>query len=1146
METDDTPPSPLRASARFTAKEKGKSVILPTQSGSEDYMPWVEKYRPSQLDELISHKDIIATVTRFIDENKLPHLLFYGPPGTGKTSTILACAHDRGIDVVREQIKNFASTKKIFSSGFKLIILDEADAMTQVAQNALRRIVEKYTSNVRFCIICNYVSKIIPALQSRCTRFRFAPLKEDQIEKRLAHVVESESVVLKDDGKKALLRLSKGDMRKALNILQAVHAAYDCADEVNVYTCVGSPLPGDITRIMDWLMNDEFDNAYRNINALKTEKGLALADILADLHTHFSSFDVLPHVRALILSKLAEIDTDEDLDLIEPVSPIPELDETIDYSLVYALHTFVANLEGQVCVLKGDSLELLDDSNSYWWLVKCIKTDEIGYIPAENVETPFERLARLNRIRNVQLASINAQDAEEGDKVPAPQRRGITISETPEVFDFYDEDDEGEEGDLEDEEMEEEGAMSPTDAQQTASGPQRSKERASMSLGQNFLKKLLGRNSLGRKEKGISTSAPGRGPRSPEKPTPRSNNDSATAVSAGDEPQQGVSQIAPVKEPEPINVLRIYAGNVDLKATFKSVALTKDMTVTQLVEVVLKRFRVPGASPNEYYLSLLHLDSQEKRLTESDNMIGVLEGLRHKQLPGVSAKAVNNSGRVSNVHMNDDKIIKVIINKKLNLFEKNYHLIRIYMDEDSDGSGKVRTYKTIGVNSKAKISDIIEIALKKFKIVPDANFVYSLTSVFKGIAPETVRLADESVLDILMMAKGSPEDIDFILRKEWVGEGSMPRMATDVSASSQQQNADILQHKPAFLEDLPMSPSQGSFMNNGSGSPDSNGSYNDRASLNTPNVMSPLSKEIAEGTTSYTDSSTLNSTSIAQPAWSPPSPPDEKELTKPAPRYVPPRKGSLSDASIPRLPLDYAGPPGIEEADERTYLDGVAPAPSVLSSQNSSAIKASFDFMEEYLEEILKETKDPARMEALETALGKTSSDAAGRGLHSAQGSDASLNTYSDSGLSQMLKSQKPDLDARRPSQDSLSTPLSPTPRNRSLSNATYLRDMYDDIEKDIEKTLKTSGPDTSNAAGKSTVTESSRPSVPAIVTVDNPLTNPFPTPLSARLDSQDQTSAVDRFREAEVMLNAMQRDLDSLLASAVNAFQVTETIFAK
>jgi replication factor C subunit 3/5 len=209
-------------------------------------------------------------------------LLFYGPPGTGKTTTILAIAKklygpkwksmvlelnasdDRGIDVVREQIKNFASTKTIFSSGFKLIILDEADNMTQAAQAALRRVIEKYTRNVRFCLICNYVSKIIPALQSRCTRFRFGPLKLDQIEKRLNFIIEREGVKIDDSGKQALLKLSNGDMRRALNIMQACHAAYDLVDETAVYTCTGHPLPKDIQMMVRWMMSEEFTNAYQS------------------------------------------------------------------------------------------------------------------------------------------------------------------------------------------------------------------------------------------------------------------------------------------------------------------------------------------------------------------------------------------------------------------------------------------------------------------------------------------------------------------------------------------------------------------------------------------------------------------------------------------------------------------------------------------------------------------------------------------------------------------------------------------------------------------------------------------------------------------------------------------------------------------
>ncbi|KAJ3345410.1 hypothetical protein HDU83_004105 [Entophlyctis luteolus] len=326
---DNRPSSPLRSSASTSkGKTPAKFSLLPSRTGGaiEDTLPWVEKYRPAGLDEVIAHSDIISSVSKFIDENKLPHLLFYGPPGTGKTSMILACARklygpkyksmilelnasdDRGIDVVREQIKNFASTKKIFSSGFKLIILDEADAMTQVAQNALRRIVEKYTQNVRFCIICNYVSKIIPALQSRCTKFRFAPIKEDLIRTRLDHVVEAENINITEGGRKALLKLSKGDMRRMLNILQAVNAAFPVADELSVYTCVGAPLPGDIEKIADWLFADTFDLAHSKIKSLKDEKGLALADIIGELHSVLGTMELPPKVRSLLLIKFADVE----------------------------------------------------------------------------------------------------------------------------------------------------------------------------------------------------------------------------------------------------------------------------------------------------------------------------------------------------------------------------------------------------------------------------------------------------------------------------------------------------------------------------------------------------------------------------------------------------------------------------------------------------------------------------------------------------------------------------------------------------------------------------------------------------------------------------------------------------------------------
>lgn len=264
-----------------------------------------------------------STVNKFIKEGQLPHLLFYGPPGTGKTSTILAVAKqlynpgqmnsmvlelnasdDSGIGTVRGPILNFASTRTIFSGGFKLIILDEADAMSKDAQNALRRIIEKYTDNVRFCIICNYLSKIIPALQSRCTRFRFGPLAAEQILPRLEHVIEQEGVTVTEDGKKALMKLSDGDMRKVINVLQSTWMSHKNVTEQTVYTCVGHPQPKDIETIVNWLLNTEsikeiyqsesitnipmLDSykfyIFTEIQELKIMKGLALENILKEVH----------------------------------------------------------------------------------------------------------------------------------------------------------------------------------------------------------------------------------------------------------------------------------------------------------------------------------------------------------------------------------------------------------------------------------------------------------------------------------------------------------------------------------------------------------------------------------------------------------------------------------------------------------------------------------------------------------------------------------------------------------------------------------------------------------------------------------------------------------------------------------------------
>ncbi|KAK7921510.1 replication factor C subunit 3 [Apiospora marii] len=354
MEVDAPPSKDIMFSSDNTTKGKRSAANLPVEA--EDSLPWVEKYRPETLDDVSGHQDILATINKFVDSNRLPHLLLYGPPGTGKTSTILALARriygeqnvrqmvlelnasdDRGIDVVREQIKTFASTKQIFTMGggarasgmasFKLIILDEADAMTNTAQMALRRIMEKYTANTRFCIIANYTHKLSPALLSRCTRFRFSPLKENDIRVLVDKVIVEENVKISADATDALVRLSKGDMRRALNVLQACQASStplrlkdepkplekdivrDNITTESIYNCIAAPPPEAIEKIVQTLLNtSDVTSCLSTINTLKVANGLALADIITALAETLSTLEVKPEAMIRWLDGLAEIE----------------------------------------------------------------------------------------------------------------------------------------------------------------------------------------------------------------------------------------------------------------------------------------------------------------------------------------------------------------------------------------------------------------------------------------------------------------------------------------------------------------------------------------------------------------------------------------------------------------------------------------------------------------------------------------------------------------------------------------------------------------------------------------------------------------------------------------------------------------------
>ena len=220
--------------------------------------PWVEKYRPRTVEDVCHQEEAIATLKNALETGNLPHLLFYGPPGTGKTSAVSAmvrqmfgpvvkdrvlelnASDERGIDVVREKIKVFA---KLAVGGLppgftcpplKIIVLDEADCMTSDAQSALRRTMEQHSRVTRFCIMCNYVSRIIVPITSRCAKFRFSQLPATAMTSRLQYIAEQESVTFSDGALDALMLASAGDMRRAVSLMQNA-ASLDC-NRVNTET----------------------------------------------------------------------------------------------------------------------------------------------------------------------------------------------------------------------------------------------------------------------------------------------------------------------------------------------------------------------------------------------------------------------------------------------------------------------------------------------------------------------------------------------------------------------------------------------------------------------------------------------------------------------------------------------------------------------------------------------------------------------------------------------------------------------------------------------------------------------------------------------------------------------------------------------
>lgn len=316
--------------------------------------PWVEKYRPRKIDDVAHQEEVVRTLEKALETANMPHMLFYGPPGTGKTTTALAicrqlygpeliksrvlelnASDERGISVVRNKIKAFAATAVgqgapgYPSPPYKILILDEADSMTTEAQNALRRTMETYSKVTRFFILCNYISRIIEPIASRCAKFRFKSLGSEVMGDRLRYIAIEEGLTIDETVVNAAALRSGGDMRKAITLLQSAARFHGNTITGNHITAIAGAVPNDqVSRLIELCTqgSSAFDKARSLVDEVLAD-GFPAAQLLSQFaDAVVENGDIGDDVKAKICLQMSVADkrltdgADEQLQVVETVS----------------------------------------------------------------------------------------------------------------------------------------------------------------------------------------------------------------------------------------------------------------------------------------------------------------------------------------------------------------------------------------------------------------------------------------------------------------------------------------------------------------------------------------------------------------------------------------------------------------------------------------------------------------------------------------------------------------------------------------------------------------------------------------------------------------------------------------------------------